>query len=240
MARKILNNVVKYRNASGSFVGMPAMCGESSYDIARRNGFTGTEAEFLAQFAPDELVTAFNELNTAVANITPQNNAAAHNAIYRGKDLTNIYTIDQICSRISAGTFDDLYIGDFITVTINTELGGSETVKLVLADFDTYYRNGDTELTRHHATMVPKDCFKTTAKMNDTNTSEGGYFSSKMHQETLPIYFAALQTVLNNHILTYRRLLSTAMDPNLDSAAHSGWKGAASKARPTGQQSRSP
>lgn len=230
MARKISNNVLKIRGSNGSFTGVPAMCGESSYDIAVRNGFTGTEAEFLAAFAPDNLLQAVTNYKNTVDAIKPAANAAAHNAIYRGKDLTGIYSIDQICTRISNGTFEDLYIGDFISVSINTSLGGTETVKLVLADFNHFYNCGDTALTRNHAVMVPKDCFKTTAKMNATNTTEGGYFASLMNTETLPIYEAALQTALNNHIITHRRWISTAMDPNLDSAAHSGWKGAASNA----------
>ena len=163
-----------------------------------------------------------------VENLTPQKTAAAHNAIYRGKDLTDTYTIEQICSMISAGTFDDLYIGDTYTVTINTALGGTEVVKLVFADFDHFYQNGDTALTRHHAVMVPKDCFTTLAKMNDTNTTEGGYFSSAMHSTTLPVYAAALQTALSNHILTYRSILTTAMNANIKSMAGNDWNGAAS------------
>jgi hypothetical protein len=226
MAKKISNNILKVTDSVGNFSGVAAMCGESSYDIAVRNGFSGTEAEFLAQFAPDELVQGVTELKASVENITPYASAAAHNAIYRGKDLTDTYTVDQVCAMISAGTFDDLYIGDTITVTINTSIGGSEVVKGVIADFDAFYNNGDTALTKHHAVIVPKDCFKTTAHMNDTNTTVGGYFSSDMHTNILPVYAEALQTAFKNHILTYRSLLTTAINADLDSNAGAGWKGA--------------
>ena len=51
--------------------------------------------------------------------------AASHNAIFRGEDLTGKYTVDQICERISSGTFEDLYIGDYFDITF-TNPSGSE------------------------------------------------------------------------------------------------------------------
>jgi hypothetical protein len=45
-----------------------------------------------------------------------------HNGIYRGKDLTNVYTIDEIHNRVQNGSFDDLYLGDYFTVSITTDL----------------------------------------------------------------------------------------------------------------------
>ena len=108
------------------------------------------------------------------------NNAGFHNSIYRGKNLTGIYTIEQICSRISNGTFDDLFIGDYFDITISTSYTSSETVRCVIAGFDTYYMNGDTSFTAHHAVIVPKNCFSATAQMNATNTTEGGFIGSVM------------------------------------------------------------
>lgn len=64
MAKRISNNILKVRDSVGNFQGVAAMCGESSYDIARRNGFSGTEADFLAQFAPDELVQGVTSLKS--------------------------------------------------------------------------------------------------------------------------------------------------------------------------------
>jgi hypothetical protein len=45
-----------------------------------------------------------------------------HNGIYRGKDLTHVYTIDEIHNRVQNGSFDDLYLGDYFTVSITTDL----------------------------------------------------------------------------------------------------------------------
>ena len=43
-------------------------------------------------------------------------NAGFHNSIYRGKNLTSVYSVAEICNRITAGTFKDLYIKDFIAL----------------------------------------------------------------------------------------------------------------------------
>lgn len=79
-----------------------------------------------------------------------------------------------------------------------------------------------------YAVIVPKDCFKTKAKMNDTNETTGGYAGSKMHTETLPVYAEALQTALNNHIISHRELLSTAVSTTGNSNAGAGFTGYAS------------
>ena len=166
-------------------------------------------------------------LNDQFLNVMADN-AASHNSIYRGKNLTNVYTVDEICKRISDGTFKDLYIGDYFDKSITTSLGGTETVRLVLAGFDVMWNNGDTALTKHHAVVVPKDCFKTKAKMNETSVTTGGYAGSDMHTKVLPVYAAALQNVLNNHIITHRELLTTAVSATGNSNAGAGYTGYAS------------
>lgn len=178
--------------------------------------------------------------------LTPKT-AAAHNAIFRGKDLTGVYTIAQISAMITAGTFDDLYIGDYFDVTISTTYTASEVVRCVFAGFDTFMNNGDTALSSHHAAIVTKNCFAATAKMNSTNTTgvsqntdnpvgvsaeaanqKGAYYGSDMNQIVLPVYAAALQTALSNHIVTRRALLSDKIGADLQSNAGAGFTGASS------------
>lgn len=166
-------------------------------------------------------------LNEQFINVF-SDSAAAHNSIYRGKNLTNVYTVDEICQRISAGTFKDLYVGDYFDIRITTDLGGAETVRCILAGFDVFWNNGDTAFTKHHAVIVPKDCFKTKSVMNDTNVTTGGYVGSKMYKTVLPVYAAALQTALNNHILSHRELLTTAVSTTGNSNAGAGITGYAS------------
>lgn len=156
------------------------------------------------------------------------NNAASHNGIFRGKDLTNIYTIDEICSRISNGTFEDLYIGDYFDITINTSYLQGEIVRCVLAGFNTYLYNSYMPFNTHHAVIVPKNCFYAEAAMNLTDTTEGGFVGSNMWTTILPVYKDALQSELGNHILKHKTKLTNTIDADLDSNAGAGFKGASS------------
>lgn len=149
--------------------------------------------------------------------------AAAHNAIFRGKDLTNVYTVEQICQRISAGTFEDLYIGDYFDVTINGE--GSEVVRCILAGFDTYLHNGDTSFEAHHAVIVIKNCLNTLHQMNPTNTTEGGFQGSDMWKTVLPKYNTAFGSVFGSHLLSHKTLLTNAISTSGASMAGAGFTG---------------
>ena len=127
--------------------------------------------------------------------------AGAHNAIYRGKYLGASVTAEQY-DAIAAGTFDDMYIGDYWTI------GG---VTYRIAAFDYYLRAGDTDMTTHHVTLVP-DAPMYNHVMNDSNVTTGGYVGSKMYTTGL----ADAKTTINNafgstHILTHRQYLCNAV-----------------------------
>lgn len=129
------------------------------------------------------------------------NNAGAHNAIYRGKNLGTSVTAAQ-WAAIANGTFADLYIGDYWVI------GG---VNWRIAAFDYYYKTGDTSCTTHHVVIVP-DTNLYTHVMNDTNITTGGYIGSKMYTEGL----AQAKTKINSafgssHILSHRQLLINAV-----------------------------
>lgn len=153
------------------------------------------------------------------------NNAAAHNGIFRGKDLTSL-GVNEICSRISNGSFTDLYIGDYFDITINAE--GSEVVRCILAGFNMYLHNGDNDFATNHAVIVTKNCLKTTHAMNPTNTTEGGYINSDMWKTIIPLYNTAFGSVLSSHLLSHKTLLTKSMGADLNSNAGAGFKGASS------------
>lgn len=127
-------------------------------------------------------------------------NAGSHNSIYRGKSFGSTVTEEQ-WSAISAGTFDDLYIGDYWTI------GG---VNWRIAAFDYYYNCGDPNFTKHHAVIVP-DTNLYSYKMNDTNITTGAYVGSLMYTEGLE----QAKTIINNafdseHVLSHKIYLSNA------------------------------
>ena len=135
-------------------------------------------------------------------------NSGAHNAIYRGKYLGSSVTETQ-WDAISAGTFDDLYVGDYWTI------GG---VNWRIAAFDYYYNCDDTNFTKHHVVIVP-DTVLYTHVMNDTNITTGAYVGSKMYTKGLE----QAKTTINNafgssHVLSHRIYLSNATSNGCASA----------------------
>lgn len=143
--------------------------------------------------------------------IVPKN-ASAHNGIYRGKDITDLFYDGTLSQQIAAGTFDDIFIGDYI-------IGKVSKRKYLVADINYRLNCGDTECTTPHILMVPERIMGT-AKMNDTNTVTGGYYGSKMYTEYLAPFKAVIQNDFEiNHILNHKVLLTNAV---ADGKA-SGW-----------------
>ena len=165
-----------------------------------------TAAANSATAASGSATSAANSAQAAQASATELaallfNNAGAHNAIYRGKNLGTSVTAAQ-WAAIANGTFADLYIGDYWVI------GG---VNWRIAAFDYYYKTGDTSCTTHHVVIVP-DTNLYTHVMNDTNITTGGYIGSKMYTEGL----AQAKTQINSafgssHILSHRQLLVNAV-----------------------------
>ena len=140
----------------------------------------------------------------AVEAYCPADNAWAHNAVYRGKNLGSAVTAAQ-WAAIQAGTFKDLFIGDYWTIN---------GINWRIAAFD-YYLASD--MPDHHVVIVP-DTSLYTAKMNDSVTTAGGYAGSKMRTTNL----AAAKTTINNafgsdHILTFAESLVNAVSSGLPS-----------------------
>ena len=87
----------------------------------------------------------YNELSKLkVINENPEN----HNGIYRGKDLTNVYTIEQIYERVHDGSFEDLYLGDYFTVHLTTDLMTRFTGSAFVAGTTYYEMDGGTDVTQ--------------------------------------------------------------------------------------------
>lgn len=135
--------------------------------------------------------------------IVPKN-ASVHNGIYRGKDITDLFYDGTLSQQIAAGTFDDIFIGDYI-------IGKVSKRKYLVADINYRLNCGDTECTTPHILMVPERIMGT-AKMNDTNTVTGGYYGSKMYTEYLAPFKAVIQNDFEiNHILNHKVLLTNAV-----------------------------
>lgn len=161
--------------------------------------------------APSVSYAEFLEISEKVKDIYGDS-AGSHNAFYRGKCIGTALTSEQ-SKAIRAGTFDDMFIGDYWTIN---------GYNWRIAHFDYWYRCGDTDCTTHHAVIVP-DTPLYTAQMHNTssgayesgttaNTTEGGYVGSDMYKTNLAKAKTMFTTAFGSgHILTHREHLTNAV-----------------------------
>lgn len=196
-AAAALENIRSKGKVSTLFSNIKAFCkGCCTLAMIVNNCVTDNAGLPLSAAQGKVLMDMLNQLNSRYLN-----NAGAHNAIYRGKYLGSSVTSAQYAA-ISAGTFEDLYVGDYWVIS---------GVTYRIAGFDYYLRAGDTDMTTHHVTLVP-DAPMYSHVMNDSNVTTGGYVGSKMYTTGL----ADAKTTINNafgstHILTHRQYLCNAV-----------------------------
>ena len=143
-------------------------------------------------------------------------NAGFHNSIYRGKYLGNAITNAQ-SAAIRAGTFDDLFVGDYWTIN---------SVDWVIVGFDIRYNIGDTALTTHHVGVMPRTNLYST-KWNETNNTVtggvnggAGYVGSSIRanikSSTNGSAEGAEKKVIaafgSNHVLVFREIYPSTYD----------------------------
>lgn len=132
----------------------------------------------------DELKNTLNQV------VSP--NAGSHNSIFRGKYLGDSYTAEQR-AEITAGTFNDLFIGDYWTI------GG---IDYVICHFDYYYKCSDSNIDYHHVVLMPRGnmtglsvtAINSESVANGTfqwctgtsHTTAGGYIGSRMRTVIMP------------------------------------------------------
>ncbi len=121
--------------------------------------------------------------------------------VYRGNDLGDVFTKEQI-EQIDSGEYTDLFAGDYWTI---------DNIVWRIQDFDYWMNTGDKNIYgRHHLVIMPDSCLYD-FKMNDTDTTEGGYVWSKMRQEGLE---QAKEMIFHafgeEHILNHKEYLCNA------------------------------
>lgn len=156
-----------------------------------------------------------------------------HDHTFRGSNLLgngHFASLDALSGALAAGDFSDIYIGDYIDAPFSYG-GTSYTARCRVAGIDYYmnYGDGTDMITRHHLAMVPDSTID--ARMNSTDTTDGGYAGSEMFRTTLPALMNALGgaggTPFYGHLLPFREVLSNAVntDPGLYTAMHPAYTG---------------
>ena len=164
-----------------------------------------------------------DDVNARLMAAAGTDSAGAHNAVYRGKSLGTAVTAAQY-EAIDAGTFEDLYIGDYWTI------GG---VNWRIAAFDYWYHTGDSDealATPHHVVIVPEESLYR-AQMHNTeggavdptyDTLDGAYVGSDMYTENLDEAKAIICAAFGeSHVMTHREFFVNVWDG--DAAVYGAW-----------------
>ena len=157
-----------------------------------------------------------------------------HNKVNTCKNLLQKYTLDELSMMISTGNFDDIYVGDYIEMKMTTNIGTDESpnnvtekVRWLVAAIDYFRHRTDSEILYHHIVLVAEDCFKTTHRMNSSNTTANGFAGSEMYVTTLPKYDIAITNAFgSSHVLSYHQLLTNSMSSSIPSMAGNNLSGA--------------
>lgn len=149
-----------------------------------------------------------------------RNNAGGHNSIFRGKNLGTSFT-SAMSTAIQNGSFDDLYVGDYLTI--------NGTVYRV-AGFNLIKNCGDNASIGNNMCLVP-DAALYNAQMHNTDSGEyesgsvandttGAYANSDMRTTNLTQATNKIITDFgSSHVISYRDVLPNA---TADGQA-SGW-----------------
>ena len=157
-----------------------------------------------------ELTTDYTGKINALKQIVVAPNAAAHNAIYRGKDITSKFYDGTLSQQIAAGTFDDIFIGDYI-------IGKTSGRKYLVADINYRLNMGDTECKTPHILMIPERIMGT-AQMNSSNIATGAYIGSEMYKTNLATHRTTIKNDFGaGHILKHRNIFANAVTNGYES-----------------------
>lgn len=168
---------------------------------------TGTISAASATIAGEVSAASVSIAGKDIQSTLLASNAGAHNGIFRGKNLGSSLTEAQ-SAAIQAGTFDDLYIGDYWTIN---------DIEWVIVAFDYYYNTGDTACTTHHAVIVPRASLYN-AQMNTSDVTTGAYVGSAMYKSNLNQAKTTIQNAFGSgHLLSIRQYFQNATTNSYES-----------------------
>jgi hypothetical protein len=138
--------------------------------------------------------------------------APTHSNVFRGQNLGALNATH--IANIQNGSFHDMFIGDYFSIN------GSN---YVIAGINYKKGHGDKSSLGNHLVLMPSDWSKTptqtlgpdgetTHYMQDTDTTAGGFASSKLYKTYLPQIQTKLESDFGAHLMTFRTVVSTHVD----------------------------
>ena len=196
---------------------------------------TDAEADYLKKTDASDIYQTKEDLSSQIITSVRSNwyatypdGAEAHNAMWGGRDITAAFNNGTVSANIANGTFRDIFPGDYITKQV-TISGTAYTVNWVVADCDYWWHKGDQNngMETHHVVIVPQAPIFN-ARMNPTNTTEGGYAGSEMYRNVIPACATGIVNAFGaSHILTFRDWLISGVAANQISSGLPNFTGGA-------------
>ena len=192
-----------------------------------KGSLTSLEGSKAVRYDAAQSLTAAQKIQVFSNIFGANNNAGFHNSFFRGKSLGTSFTTAQH-NAISAGTFDDMFIGDYWTI------GG---IDYVICHFDYYYRCSDSDINYHHIVVMPRGVMtglsvtKTSAETsdgyyqwNETNTTSGGYIASRMRTVIMPACDTKVKAAFgSSYVKTISELYPNGHDASTGRATGWAW-----------------
>ena len=200
--------------AFGGSVTVSQVATDSSGHVVTLTDRTITIPNNVATGVADGLMSAADKGKLDTLDAVGAANAGAHNALYRGEDITDYFNSGEMSTAIANGSFDNIYPGDYIIKSVTVNGTAYSNVKWIVGDLDYHLHRGDTETTAHHVLMVPEGAIGT-SYMNSSNTTAGGYIGSYMWTTTIPKYATGIANAFGaSHVLSHRELLTNSVNAN--------------------------
>lgn len=196
-------------------------------DSALQGSLTSLEGSKAVRYDTAQSLTAAQKIQVFSNIFGVNNNAGFHNSFFRGKSLGTSFTTAQH-NAISAGTFDDMFIGDYWTI------GG---IDYVICHFDYYYRCSDSDINYHHIVVMPRGVMtglsvtKTSEETsdgyyqwNETNKTSGGYIASRMRTVIMPACDTKVKAAFgSSYVKTISELYPNGHDASTGRATGLAW-----------------
>ena len=144
-------------------------------------------------------------------NFPEQPDAGFHNSVYRGKNLGGSLTAAQ-SAAIRAGTFDDLFIGDYWQIN---------TRKYRIAGFDVYLGSNDF-VDFHHAVVVADENMYTSVYGSANPLYINSTARASIKQETYGAESIIVSAFGDSHVKAYKQFYPSSADAN-GVATACGW-----------------
>ena len=129
--------------------------------------------------------------------------------IYRGKNLGNSYT-DEQKAEIAAGTFKDLFIGDYWKIN---------DVVWRIVDINYWLNTGDIKLTKPHLVIMPDQSLYSTV-FNSSATTSGGYVGSTLYTLGLEDAKSRIKSAFgSDYILKHKEYLVNSVTDGVPTGA---------------------